>query len=372
VGFDHEIHKSLPERFVEKKMKKVLVFLLGVILVLLLVGFINYSRPTFDDRVEDEDICAQYGIRFNGTSIERIYLDPEGILKDFDRFRTQDRAYQLLVQDRQMTNNPVPNKAFERRLEKLSDKTPSEREQQLPFQLYKQLITKKESFCQQVAPYVLGYLPERTEIGATIYLTALDNAAAGFTDYPEISYNISHPLFAGAARLYQGTGISSVYNLLAHELHHIGYANNFDLSEFSQEELRENGIVIDTLLPLHREGIATYISHQLTPVYPIQLEWPHYLFEKEFAVRMYINQLNDILAEAQSKPTGEAYNELYQRISDIGFNKKGFYIVGAYMAMTVDEQLGKDTLAQSVSDGFNSYVRIYNSLAEEDMKIIFE
>lgn len=38
--------------------------------------------------------------------------------------------------------------------------------------------------------------------------------------------------------------------------------------------------------------------------------------------------------------------------------------------MTIEEELGREALAQTVADGFYSFVRVYNSVAQDDIKIM--
>jgi hypothetical protein len=272
----------------------------------------------------------------------------------------------LLSEHRQKFDDPFNEDKWLAELEKLAELQQEKRENQIPFKLYKRLTAGKQMFCSQVAPHVLSYLPEGTDIGATIYLTALEHPAPGYAQYPDIAYALSHPLYVGAAIVYEQTGAATVYNLLAHELFHIGYSDTFELST---EEHRKNEIVIDMLIALQNEGMATYVSYTLTSIYPAPFEWFHYLIDSELVVRSLIRQLNELFERADTKPTGAAYDEIYREIAVVGYRRNGFYIVGAYMAMTIEDKLGKEALMQTVADGFYSFVRVYNSVAEEGMKI---
>jgi len=51
---------------------------------------------------------------------------------------------------------------------------------------------------------------------------------------------------------------------------------------------------------------------------------------------------------------------------------KGFYIVGAYMAMTMENELSREALVQTISGGYGAITCTYNSVAVESMQIHWE
>ena len=131
----------------------------------------------------------------------------------------------------------------------------------------------------------------------------------------------------------------------------------------------ENEVVIDMLIALQMESIGTYIEYEHLAKYPSPFEYFVYLIDKEPIVRWYIREMNELFAIAQTQPTGEAYEEIYRRIGSLGYRRKGFYIVGGYMAMVIAEELGRDALVQTIADGYESFSETYNAIAEEGMRI---
>jgi hypothetical protein len=87
-------------------------------------------------------------------------------------------------------------------------------------------------------------------------------------------------------------------------------------------------------------------------------------------VRFYLNRINDILLDGSpAPPLGEEYNQLYRRIARVGYRWNGLYILGGYMAMTIENELGHEALVQTIEDGFYSFAETYNSLVDEDMQV---
>lgn len=355
---------------ISKVLLRIIIGILGLIIILLILGFIFFPRPELPQMV-DEDFCSRHNIQFNTDSIDSIYSKPEDILADPDNFLETDRAYQLLAQHRERVNDPFHFDRWLNKIENLASLSEEKRNQQVSFRLYELIMANRESFCQEVAANVLSYLPEETEFDVTIYLTAHEGSAPAYSAKQEIVFSLSHPLLANTAMINESTGLSAFYNLGLHELFHIGFAANFH--HLSTEEHRKNEIVIDVLTVLQNEGIATHISHRMSPQYPTPFEYFIYLVDKETVVRWFIGELNEILADGSPPPPqGEAYNQIYQRIAKIGYRWNGLYFVGGYMAMTIEDQLGREALVQTVQDGFYAFADTYNSLAAENMQIVYE
>ncbi|MFN2234986.1 MAG: DUF5700 domain-containing putative Zn-dependent protease, partial [Anaerolineales bacterium] len=344
-----------------------LLILCGAILVTLGIGYYLFPKAALPKMVS-EDICGQYHITFDTTSIETIYLHPETILADPQQFLQQDTAYLNLAQHRARVNQPFSYQAWLKDIEKLAAQPEEIRLQNTLYRLYQQIMTYRQSFCQEIAEKVLTSLPEGADLGVTIYLTAHEGSAPAFTSQGTITFSLSHPLLVNTALVSETTGLSAFFNLALHEFFHLGFGNTSDLP--SEEQLKENEIVVDVLHVLQNEGMATYLSYKLAPEYPTPFEWFIYLIDRETVVRFYLNRINDILLDGSpAPPLGEEYNQLYRRIARVGYRWNGLYILGGYMAMTIENELGHEALVQTIEDGFYSFAETYNSLVDEDMQV---
>ncbi|MEJ2758766.1 MAG: hypothetical protein P8046_09835, partial [Anaerolineales bacterium] len=201
-----------------------------------------------------------------------------------------------------------------------------------------------------------------------IYLTAHEGSAPAFTRPGEITFSLSHPLLANTTFIHETTGLSAFFNLALHEFFHIGFANSSDPP--SEEQLKENEIVVDVLHVYQNEGMATILSYNLASEFPTPFEWFIYMLDREAVVRFYLNRINDILLDGSpAPPLGEEYNKLYRRIAKVGYRWKGLNIVGGYMAMTIENELGHEALVQTIEDGFFNFAETYNTLVDEDMQV---
>ena len=355
----------------KKVLKGLLYVSLGLIVVCVGVGLLAFPRAELPPIIT-EDHCTQYGIRFDTTSIEKIYLEPEAVLADPEKFLNEDPAYRLLAESRLKGAPSFQYEPWARNIDRLASQSKAQREGSSPYRLYKLIMTHRQSFCREIGPQVMDYLPAGVDLGVTIYLTALDEPVPAQTGQDEIVFSLSHPLYRYAATIHEPTGLSTFYNLALQELHHIGFSDVFEWP--SEEEHRENEIVIDMLVGLQVDGIATYIEYELFDQYPSPFEYFLYLMDKEPVVRRYIRAMNDLFAVAQTRPEpfSAAYDEAYREIGALCYRHKGFYIVGGYMAMTIEQELGREMLVQTVSDGFSAFAEAYNTVADEDMRILWK
>ena len=343
------------------------LILCALILATLGTGYLLFPEADLPEMVS-EDVCSQYHIIFDTSSIETIYLHPESILADPEQFLQQDTAYLMLAQHRERVNDPFPYQAWLKDIEKLASQPEESRLQQAPYRLYQQIMIYQQSFCQEIAEKVLTSLPEGTELDTTIYLTAHEGSAPAFTRPGEITFSLSHPLLTVTTFMQETTGLSAFFNLALHEFFHIGFANSSDPP--SEEQLKVNEIVVDVLHVYQNEGMATYLSHKMASEFPTPFEWFIYMLDREAVVRFYLNRINDILLDGSpAPPLGEEYNQLYRRIARVGYRWYGLNIVGGYMSMTIEKELGHEALVQTIEDGFYSFAETYNELVDEEMEV---
>ena len=343
------------------------LILCGLIFVILAIGFVLFPEAALPEMVS-EDVCERHHIQFDATSIETIYLHPEVILANPERFLQEDKAYLMFAQHRARVHDPFAYEAWFKKIEKLAAQSEESRLQKGPYRLYELIMTYRQSFCQEVAENVLTSLPEGTELDVTIYLTAHEGSAAAYTRPGEITFSLSSPLLVNTALVHETTGLSAFFNLGLHEFFHIGFANSSNPP--SEEQLMNNEVVVDVLHVLQNEGMATYLSYKLAPEFPTPFEWFIYMLDREMLVRIYLNEINDILLDGSpAPPLGEDYNDLYRRIGRVGYRWNGLYIVGGYMTLKIENELGHEALVQTIDDGFYSFAETYNELANEDMKI---
>jgi hypothetical protein len=251
-----------------------------------------------------------------------------------------------------------------RNLEKISSLSPEQRGQQEPFVFARELVTDQEAFCEVVVPHVLSYLPDGTDLSTTVHLTALDHPHTGVTHGKYIVLALSHPMYHYAELLFD-QGSASVSNILAHELFHRGYNENWFLRA---EHGLENGPLQDLINELQNEGMATYVAYELRSLYPSSLDPVYLRLESELWIRTLIARLNRLFEMSETMDSGK----LMEKVVQFSDHQQNAYIVGAFMAQTIEEHLGRETLVATVAEGPISFIRTYNTVAQDGMRLAFQ
>jgi hypothetical protein len=304
--------------------------------------------------------CAAYGITFDETSIETLYGSPGAVLAAPEAFRASDSAYRIL--SRYGSGGLGRWKRTLRRLDGLS---PERRAEQAPVRFARDLMAGREAFCAAAVPHVLSYMPDGTDLrDTTIYLTALEHPYTGATHKAHIVLALSHPMYRWSERLF-GQGGSTARNVLTHELVHRGYGETRALRT---DPTWEAGPVQDLIEAMHEEGMTTYVASELRSVYPSPGDTVYLRLDSELWIRTLIARLNRLLARAGSMDAGR----LSKKVTRFCIKQQNAYAVGAYMARTIEERLGKPALVATVAGGPASFVRAYNSVAEPGMKVAYQ
>lgn len=297
--------------------------------------------------------CLQSKVRFDVSSVEKIILYPEKILADPDKFWKEDDAYQYLQQWHDRINQPPDLEKWRHGIEKLRDLSQSKREKHPQLIAARNLDAIEESFVVRVVPYLCGFLPPEADLSTTIYFTT-EMISAGFEASGNIVIHILN---------------HEVHNLFVHELLHRGVAS---MQQLSDNPLRSLGIFERMYWNLYNEGYATYVG------YAGREEFPHIgkvgyslvagdykmLDEPEEIERLHAG-LCKMFREAGTMDTDSLQNLSWE----FGVNQRAYYVVGAYMAKTIDETLGRQIFIETLKKGSQAFLKTYNSIADDKWKI---
>ena len=153
-----------------------------------------------------------------------------------------------------------------------------------------------------------------------------------------------------------------VLNLIVHEAYHIA----FDSARSNAEPVDRT---VDPLgwiaAGLQYEGMATYVGFEARDMFPAP-EMEDYPMLVDPAARERLHRrLNSLLAKAAGYPPDRLQRTAWR----IGVQERAYYVVGAFMAQTIDERLGRRALVETITEGPRFFIRRYNSVATEDRRI---
>ena len=311
-----------------------------------------YLPSKLPPKTTEVDVCAQYGIIFDRSSVVYIFQEPGGVLEDPSFFWGEDLAYQLVALAPQYRGVSLPPDGWTEDIEKVLSLSDQEREREEPFARSIEINEHADTFCHKALPVILSLLPEDADLGTVVYLSA-------FTDPPYFAYrsnvvmNTDDPSYFGKT--------SKFFNLLGHEIFHIGY---FDFQPYQAEVWSDFYPTKMLLTTLQNDGLAVYTQHLLSPLYPAPAEIELLLLENKLAVRFFINRVNDLLQQMDVVSEAELMRQMFT-----GMNQRALYVVGAHMARTIDEGLGRDILVETIRRGPRSFITAYNTVAEDGMEI---
>lgn len=310
----------------------------------------------------DEGYCDAYGIVIDASQVEAIYLHPETVLADPEAFLSSDPASIRFGYLRAGYGEPLNVNRWVRQVESIANMPVEKRERQISYRLSREVLAGQETFCRIASPLVLSYLPEEVRIDVAYYQAALDPLEVGFTDRGGIVTAVSHPVYRYAERLF-GQGKSAIYNNMTHELFHYGYLDSW---LWQTEDPVENSALRELIRFLQNEGLAVNAGYRIREYYPSTLRYAYPLVHFRPLYRYMFGQVNKVLENAESKTAEELSQDVWRL-----YRGQAKYYVSGYMAVRIEDQLGKEALANTVKAGPRAFIQTYNSVAEEGMELHF-
>ena len=293
-------------------------------------------------------------VEINLDSLKNIFLHPDEILKDVDHFWRTDGAFQLAARWHKNNNIPVDMDLFRENILRLSKIPTAEREADPVLNLGESIKSSAAGFAASAIPHILDFLPRNgLQMETRIHLTAFTTASAFMTD-TQIVANIASPKLSGTA--------NGILNILLHEVYHIGYGINRLLRS---EEPLEDGRAYALLDVLQNEGLATYVAWKARSLYPFPSFEDYRMLEDAAAVREKIGRVNVLFSQFDKLP-----KEDFGKLSwEEGVKNRAYYVAGAHMSRMIDEKIGRKALVETIEKGPRSFISLYDTLEEGDMKI---
>ncbi|UCC16969.1 MAG: hypothetical protein JSU58_11535 [Dehalococcoidales bacterium] len=336
-------------------MKKAVIS--GIIIVFIIIitaGLLWLFLPSrLPEKVDVGDIDQKYAINYDVSSIDALYHNPEMILEDAPRFWATDSAYQLVSLAPHYRTTELPPDGWISDIEKLSTMSIEKREREKGYARSEEILEHADTFYEYGLPVILSLLPEEADLSTTVYLTDF-NEPAWFAFESNVVINIGDP-----SPFIQTTNI---FNIIAHELFHIGY---FDLQPFQTDTWSDYYPANVILSTLHNDGMAVYTQYLLSSVYSNRTDIELMFLRFKPAVNIMVNRVNELISEIETLSEEELMQQVY-----FGSNRRALYVAGAYMARTIDERLGRESLIETVRQGSSSFISTYNAIADEGMEIV--
>lgn len=328
-----------------KKIKQ-----LAVSLFLIFSFNICFGNPKEEDK---------WKIKFNTNSLRNILLEPETILENPRLFWATDSAYILSKGWHNVNKISLDDKNYyDKWLTSINEFVAvpeNERKSNPAFQILKEIENRIPLFEDKSIKLLNDFLPQNDlKFNTTIYFTTKTYAFA-FMHNSLILSDVLSPYFE--------QNPDKIFNSITHECFHLGYGFN----RYLRKEMElENSFIYNTLLDgLQNEGIATYLGYLAKDFFPSENDRDYLKLNNQSEVKLLFQKINGLFEVAEQIPL----DSLQKKAWEIGVVQRGYYIVGASMAKTIDEKLGRESLIETIATGPLNFVEVYNELAETDYKI---
>jgi len=212
------------------------------------------------------DHCQDPEIRFDDSSIRRIFTDPEGVLEDVNGFWEREIPYKTTLEWSEATRVPIDHEGFRVKLEDLKVQSPEDRRRHEAYRLSERIMESAPTFKTKALPHVRSYLPEGTRVDSVVR-TACFIPPWAYCARGSIIINTSHRHWEDDA--------SMVLNIIVHELFHVGFGRYIEPIDFSKMKTREQTIDLITR-GLQNEGMATYVAYRARHIFPSSTVDPDY------------------------------------------------------------------------------------------------
>ena len=296
--------------------------------------------------------CEKSKIVFNTETLEKIVNNPQAILDDEESFWRDEKPQEYTRLWAEAVNYPIPYDEWRERMREWAGIPPDERKNHVFMENALRIIESKEGFLRKAVPHLCSYLPGDANLDITVYFTAFIPSRAFAKG--EIVINV--------AASYWKNNVDNILNVIVHEVFHVGYSYCRDVRT---EERPENETLYNMLDNFQSEGVCTYVGYKALPYFPAPDEKDYELLDDMSEVRRLLKDVNYIFSKVDEL-TEEEIQKLAWEKCVIG---RGYYVVGAYMCKVIEERRGKEDLIGTITTGPVSFVNLYNSLVEDEMKV---
>ncbi len=293
-------------------------------------------------------------IVFDNSAIEAMYLHPQEILNNVDSFWNNNPAYKLTKLWHTINNVKIPYKQWTNKIKKNVNLTENQIKNNIAVINAGIIIEKQIDFNKNALPHIFSFLPKNSpEIKTNVYLLT-GTVPYAFTTGDNIVIDVASPNF--------NKNPDRLLNILVHEVYHIGYAYTIAYrTEFEYENINYEYLTNYLL----SEGLANYVSYTAQNIFPNHDFEDYKMLENMKTVEKQIKKVNSLFSKA-----GTISDADLKKLSwKIGVLQRGYYVAGAFMAQTIDEKLGRDSLVNALCTGPRKFINLYNSLVTEDLKL---
>ncbi len=295
--------------------------------------------------------CRESNIIIDTGTLEKIVNDPQTILENEKTFWEEEKAQKYTQLWAEGIGYEIPYEKWREQMQTWVDLPPDERENHELTKISQAMVEGKDEFVRKAIPHLCAFLPEEADLNVTVRLTAFipPNAFA----WQDIILNVTSPYWKGK--------VENIWNLLVHEVFHAGYSY---CREAGKEEAYEDETIYKMLKNIHSEGSCNYVAYKALPIFPAPDIEDYVMLENQKEVERQLGVVNEAFSM-----TGEDEETLQKFVWEECVLGRAYYVVGSYMCQVIEEEAGREGVIDTLVRGPISFVKLYNSLVEEKLRV---
>jgi len=301
---------------------------------------------------QESSACLESEVVLETSTLEKIVRYPEAVIEEGGAFWQNEKALIYTKAWSEGTNVRINYIRWWAQVGQLKELGEDERSRHPLLLMTDSIVAVRDDFLTRAIPHICSFLPEDLDISIPVHFAAF---------IPPRSF-VSGGVVINVSASYWKGNVENILNNLTHEIFHVGYSHT---RPGRTETALADRRLYDMLDALQNEGMATYVGYTAASLFPAPDEVDYRLLEDPGNVADLLEEVNDLFAKV-----GNVSDEELQRLAwRKGVTDRGYYIVGAHMARTIDGRLGRAALIETLSAGPVSFVRTYNSLVDRDMRV---
>ena len=297
--------------------------------------------------------CLDARIGFHTATLERLVTDPAGVLADEEAFWDTEPPQRYTRMWAEGTGVPISYQEWREQVGALTRLSDAARREHPLTRMAGEITEGGEQFLTVAVPHICAYLPADANLDIGVYFTAY---------VPPRSFVAGEVVINVSADYWQGD-VGHILNSIVHELFHVGYSK---AREHRTEPRLDDEQLYGMLDALHNEGVATYVGYEAQALFPAAGERDYAMLDGRAEVGRLRNLLNGLFAQMRTAHPEQIARWSWAR----GVTMRGYYVVGAHMARTIEAKQGRDVLIGTIAQGPVAFLRTYNALVPAGERLV--
>ncbi|MDR0437567.1 MAG: hypothetical protein LBH22_04605 [Bacteroidales bacterium] len=197
---------------------------------------------------------------------------------------------------------------------------------------------------------VSQFLPEDFEFSSSLFFTYGYDLGVAYGK--NASLNLAHPYFL--------ENMNELKYYAIHELHHAGFLTlkNNTMPSLDITNYGEMAQLIEYLT--HLEGMATYAPLEIRKhENAINVDDDYVALQDSVRMKEHEKEFFDIYFHFKNNPDSILTEEDWYKIYTLSDGKRLWYIVGANIAQTIDQKLGREKLTGLIPESSENFITTY-------------